>query len=160
MQLMTKLSSMADSMTGSEIVRLGNEISTRIRSGETIYNYTIGDFNSHIFPIPALLEQLIIEAYKEHHTTYPAAEGILELRQAVAAFIKERQGLEYNVNEIQISCGGRPLIYTLFRTLVDTGDKIIYAVPSWNNNHYTHLCCAQHIAIETKPENNFMPTAK
>ena len=150
---------MADSMTGSEIVRLGNQISARIRNGETIYNYTIGDFNPHIFPIPALLEQLIIEAYKDHFTNYPAAEGILELRQAVAAFIKERQGLDYNENEIQVSSGGRPLIYTLFRTLVDAGDKIIYAVPSWNNNHYTHLNEAQHVAIDTTPENNFMPTA-
>jgi len=156
---MTKLSSMADSMTGSEIVRLGNEISARIRNGETIYNYTIGDFNSHIFPIPALLEHLIIEAYKEQYTNYPAAEGILELRQAVAQFIKERQGLEYGVNEIQVASGGRPLIYTLFRTVADAGDKIMYAVPSWNNNHYTHLNGAQHIAIETSPENNFMPTA-
>ena len=86
---------MADSMTGSEIVRLGNQISARIRNGETIYNYTIGDFNSHIFPIPALLEELIIKAYKEHYTNYPPGEGILELRQAVAAFIKERQDLEY-----------------------------------------------------------------
>ena len=150
---------MADSMTGSEIVRLGNEISMRIRSGETIYNYTIGDFNSHIFPIPTLLEQLIIEAYKEHYTNYPAAEGILELRQAVATFIKERQGLEYGIDEIQIASGGRPLIYTLFRTVADAGDKIIYAVPSWNNNHYTHLNDAQHVAIEAKAENNFMPTA-
>src|SRR3954452_14477419 len=90
-QLMIKLSSMADSMTGSEIVRLGNQISARIRNGETIYNYTIGDFDSHIFPIPALLEQLIIEAYKKRYTNYPPGEGILELRQAVAAFIKERQ---------------------------------------------------------------------
>lgn len=151
---------MADSMTGSEIVRLGNQISTRIRNGETIYNYTIGDFDSHIFPIPALLEQLIIEAYKEHYTSYPPAEGVLELRQAVAAFIKERQGLEYKENEIQISCGGRPLIYTLFKTVVDAGDKVIYAVPSWNNNHYTHLNGAQHVAIEATPENDFMPTAK
>lgn len=156
---MSKLSSMADSMTGSEIVRLGNEISARIRSGESIYNYTIGDFNPHIFPIPALLEQLIIEAYKEHYTNYPAGEGTLELRQAVAAFIKERQGLEYNISEIQIASGGRPLIYTLFRTVVDAGDKVIYAVPSWNNNHYTHLNEAQHVMIEAMPENNFMPLA-
>ena len=150
---------MAESMTGSEIVRLGNQISTRIRNGEKIYNYTIGDFDSHIFPIPALLEQLIIAAYKAHYTNYPAAEGILELREAVAHFIKERQGLEYNINEIQIACGGRPLIYTIFKTVVDAGDKVIYAVPSWNNNHYTHLNEAQHILIEATADNNFMPTA-
>ena len=150
---------MADSMTGSEIVRLGNEISARIRNGEKIYNYTIGDFNSHIFPIPALLEQLIIEAYKQHYTNYPAAEGILELRQGIARFIKERQGLEYGVNEIQVASGGRPLIYTIFKAVVNAGEKVIYAVPSWNNNHYTHLNEAKHVMIEATPENNFMPTA-
>ncbi len=150
---------MADSMTGSEIVRLGNEISARIRNGEKIYNYTIGDFDAHIFPIPQLLEQLIIEAYQQHYTNYPPAEGVLELRQAVAGFIQDRQGLEYAVNEIQIASGGRPLIYTLFKTVVEEGDKVIYAVPSWNNNHYTHLNKAVHVMIEATPENNFMPSA-
>lgn len=156
---MSKLSSMADSMTGSEIVRLGNEISARIRNGEKIYNYTIGDFDSRIFPIPALLEQLIIDAYREHYTNYPAADGVLELRQAVAAFIKDRQGLEYGVNEIQIASGGRPLIYAVFKTVVNEGDKVIYAIPSWNNNHYTHLNQAQHVMVATTPQNNFMPLA-
>ncbi|HEV2353561.1 MAG TPA: aminotransferase class I/II-fold pyridoxal phosphate-dependent enzyme, partial [Puia sp.] len=55
--------------------------------------------------------------------------------------------------------GGRPLIYSVFRTLVDRGDRVIYPVPSWNNNHYTHLNGGDHVVVETKAENNFMPTA-
>jgi aspartate aminotransferase len=47
----------------------------------------------------------------------------------------------------------------LFRAVCDKGDKIIYAVPSWNNNHYTHFVDGEHIVIEAKAENNFMPTA-
>jgi aspartate aminotransferase len=43
---------------------------------------------------------------------------------------------------------------------VDKGDKIIYPVPSWNNNHYVHLTDAQHCVIEALPENNFMPTVE
>ena len=156
---MSKLSGLAETMVGSEIVRLGNEISERIRKGEKIYNYTIGDFDPSIFPIPEALEKLIIQAYKEHKTNYPPGNGLLELRQAVSDFIKEGEGLDYAVDEIQIASGGRPLIYTVFKTIVNKGDKVIYAVPSWNNNHYTHLTGGEHCEIETTPENNFMPVA-
>ena len=47
-----KLSVLAETLIGSEIVKLGNEIKERKRQGEFIYNYTIGDFDSSIFPIP------------------------------------------------------------------------------------------------------------
>ncbi len=156
---MSQLSQLAETLTGSEIVRLGNEIAIRIGRGEKIYNYTIGDFDPRIFPIPGELEDAIVEAYRNKFTNYPPGDGVPELRQAVASFIKDREGLEYATNEILIAAGGRPLIYTLFRTVVDPGDKVIYTVPSWNNNHYTHMCGGQHCVIETTPENNFMPTA-
>lgn len=156
---MEKLSRLAESMVGSEIVRLGNEINDRKRKGENIYNFTIGDFDPQIFPIPERLEQLIIESYKNHYTNYPPADGILELRKSVAAFIKEWEGLEYSESEILIASGGRPLIYTLFKSVVDENDKVIYAVPSWNNNHYTNLHKGRHCVIDATPENNFMPTA-
>jgi aspartate aminotransferase len=93
---MSKLSNLAETLIGSEIVKLGNAINERIRNGETIYNFTIGDFNPNIFPIPAELAQLIIEAYQHHYTNYPAAEGILELRQAISQFIQEREGLHFS----------------------------------------------------------------
>lgn len=155
-----KLSHLSETLVGSEIVKLGNIIKERIRNGEQIYNFTIGDFDSSVFPIPQELENEIVDAYKKHFTTYPAAEGIVELRKSVSQFIQEREGLVYGVNEIQIAAGGRPLIYSLFRAIVDKGDKVVYAVPSWNNNHYVHFTEATHVIIEATPENNFMPTAE
>ena len=154
-----KLSHLAGSLVGSEIVKLGNAINDRIRQGEKIYNFTIGDFDPSIFPIPRELEDLIVDAYRKHFTSYPAADGIVELREAVSDFLKKWEGLDYAPNEIQIAAGGRPLIYTIFKTIVDKGDKVIYAVPSWNNNHYVHMTEAVHCMIEATPENNFMPTA-
>lgn len=154
-----KLSHLAGSLVGSEIVKLGNAINDRIRQGEKIYNFTIGDFDPSIFPIPRQLEDLIVDAYRKHFTSYPAADGIVELREAVSGFLKKWEGLDYAPNEIQIAAGGRPLIYTIFKTIVDKGDKVIYAVPSWNNNHYVHMTEAVHCMIEATPENNFMPTA-
>lgn len=157
---MSKLSHLAETLIGSEIVRLGNAINERIKQGEKIYNYTIGDFDPSIFPIPKRLEELIIESYKDHNTNYPPADGVMELRKAVGNFIKEWEGMDYSTDEILIAAGGRPLIYTLFKTLIDKGDKVIYAVPSWNNNHYVHLTDGVHCVIEALPENNFMPTVE
>lgn len=153
-----KLSHLAGTLIGSEIVKLGNAISERIRSGEKIYNFTIGDFDPQVFPIPAELETLIIESYQQRNTSYPAAEGVLDLRKAVSRFIKEWEGIDYSPSEIQIASGGRPVIYTIFKAIVDKGDKVIYGVPSWNNNHYVHMTEGEHCVIECLPENDFMPT--
>ncbi|MCW3087082.1 MAG: aspartate aminotransferase, partial [Sediminibacterium sp.] len=148
----------AGTLKGSEIVKLGNAISERIRNGEKIYNFTIGDFDPAVFPIPAELEALIVDAYRERYTNYPAAEGILDLRTAVSQFIKEWEGLDYAPAEIQIASGGRPLIYTIFKAIVDKGDKVIYGVPSWNNNHYVLMTEGEHCVIACTPENDFMPS--
>ncbi len=154
-----KLSNLSHTLIGSEIVKLGGEIRERIRKGERIFNFTVGDFDPQIFPIPKELEDAIVEAYRNRFTNYPPGEGSLELREAVSAFAKKYQGLEYNTDEILIASGGRPLIYALFRAVCDRGDKVIYAVPSWNNNHYVHFVEAEHVVVEAKAENNFMPTA-
>ena len=155
-----RLSHLAETLIGSEIVRLGADIKEKINKGEKIYNFTIGDFDSSIFPIPKKFEDEIIEAYKNHKTTYPPAEGILALRESVSQFISNREGIDYDANEILIAAGGRPLIYALYRALVDKDDKVIYSVPSWNNNHYVHFVEGQHVVIEAVAENNFMPLAE
>jgi aspartate aminotransferase len=155
-----KLSHLAETLIGSEIVKLGGEIRDKIRKGEKIFNFTVGDFDPAIFPIPKELEDGIVDAYRKHFTNYPAAEGNLDLREAISVFLKDREELVYGPDEILVASGGRPLIYSLFRTLIDKGDKVIYAVPSWNNNHYTHLNEGVHIVVEAAPENNFMPTAE
>lgn len=150
---------MAENLIGSEIIKLAAEVNEKIKAGEKIFNLTIGDFNPQIFPIPTEFRDAIISAYQNNATNYPAANGELELRKQVAAFIKERQGLDYKPEEYLISGGGRPLIYAIYRTLLDEGDKVIFPVPSWNNNHYCHLTSAQQILVDAQPENNFMPTA-
>jgi aspartate aminotransferase len=152
------ISQMAQTLQGSEIIKLAGEINDKIKKGDTIYNYTIGDFDPQIFPIPSLLKANIIEAYKSNHTNYPAANGIESLRNAISAFILERQGLNYSPNEYLVASGARPLIYAAYQTLVDPGDKVVFPVPSWNNNHYSHLSGAKAVMIQTSPENNFMPS--
>ncbi len=153
------VSKLADNIVGSEIIKLAAEINEKIKKGENVYNLTIGDFNPKVFPIPAALKQGIINAYQDDQTNYPAADGMPELRLAVSKLLKERCDLDYKSDEIVVAGGARPLIYALFRALVDSGDTVVFPVPSWNNNHYTYLNNAKAILIETAPSTNFMPTA-
>jgi aspartate aminotransferase len=155
-----KLSHLSETLIGSEIVKLGGDIREKIRKGEKIYNFTVGDFDPSVFPIPKELEEEIILAYRNHFTNYPAAEGNIDLRESISAFIHKRENLDYSPNEILVASGGRPLIYAVFRALCDKGDKVIYAVPSWNNNHYSHFVGAQHVVIEATPETKFMPSVE
>lgn len=156
---MTRVSNMAENLVGSEIIKLAGEIKERIANGQTIHNFTIGDFNSSIFPIPQELEDAIIEAIKEGHTNYPASNGMAGLRQAISQFISTRQQLDYSPEEFLVAGGARPLIHAVYQAVVDPGDKVVFPVPSWNNNHYTHMAHATQVKVETTPESNFMPTA-
>jgi aspartate aminotransferase len=155
-----KLSHLSQTLIGSEIVKLGGEIRERIRQGEHIYNFTVGDFDPSIFPIPQILEDAIVDAYRQHFTNYPLGEGNLDLREAVSTYLQTFQGLSYAPDEILVASGGRPLIYAFYRAVCDRGDKVIYAVPSWNNNHYTHFVEGEHVVIEATAATNFMPTAE
>lgn len=154
-----KMSQLAEHIVGSEIIKLAGQVNEKIKQGEKIINLTIGDFNPKEFPIPVELKEAIIAGYEAEQTNYPPADGILELRESVSNLLAKRAHLNYAPNEILIAGGARPVIYSIFRTLVDKDDTVIFAVPSWNNNHYSYLNGAKAQIIEAKPESNFMPTA-
>ncbi len=153
------VSLLAQNLHGSEIIKIAGEINELKRQGQNIANLTIGDFDSNIYPIPTPLKEKIIDAYNHNQTNYPAADGMLDLRQSVSGFLKRSLGLDYASNQILISGGSRPLIYSIFLAVVNPGEKVVFPAPSWNNNHYSDLLNADAVIIPTAPENNFMPTA-
>jgi len=57
----------------------------------------------------------------------------------VVKFYRDRLGLDYGVESTLIAGGSRPIIFAAFAAIVDPGDKVVYPIPSWNNNHYTYL---------------------
>ncbi|WP_332452805.1 pyridoxal phosphate-dependent aminotransferase [Chryseobacterium aquaticum] len=155
-----KVSKLAANLIGSEIVKIGNEVNDLKAKGAEIANLTIGDLNSNLYPIPAELKEEIQKAYQNNLTNYPPANGLLSLRKEVSNDLKKRWNLDYDANDILITAGSRPLIYAVYKVIVDEGDKVIYPTPSWNNNHYAYLTSADAIEVKTTPENNFLPTAE
>jgi aspartate aminotransferase len=155
-----KTSKLAHNLIGSEIIKIGNQVNEMKMQGAEIANLTIGDLDSAIYPIPALLKEEIQKAYQNNMTNYPPASGLLSLRKAVAKDLKNRWNLDYSTDEILGAGGSRPLIYAAFKTIVDDGDKVVYPIPSWNNNHYSYLTHADKIEVETSQSNNFLPNAE
>ena len=155
-----KVSKLAQNLIGSEIIKIGNQVNDMKAQGAEIANLTIGDLNSNIYPIPAELKANIQKAYQENLTNYPPSNGLASLRKAVSKDIKNRWNLDYSENDILVAGGSRPLIYATFKTIVDEGDKVVYPIPSWNNNHYAYLTHADKIEVETSQANNFLPTAE
>lgn len=155
-----KVSKIAQNLIGSEIIKIGNQVNELKAQGAEIANLTIGDLDSNIYPIPAQLKEEIQKAYQNNLTNYPPANGLLSLRKSVSKDLKNRWNLDYSAEEILIAGGSRPLIYATFKTIVDDGDKVVYPIPSWNNNHYAYLTNAEKIEVETSRSNNFLPTAE
>lgn len=153
-----KLSKLANSINTSPILTFAAEVNDRIANGENLYNLTVGDFDPNIYQIPKQLTDNIVDAYKNNQTNYPGAFGMPKLRYGVKNLINKYCSVDLDINNILIASGSRPLIYSTFKTIIDDGDKVLFPVPSWNNDAYTELSRGSAIAVETSEQNNFMPT--
>jgi aspartate aminotransferase len=156
----THVGTMARGLVGSEILRIAAEIRELLAQGRKVCNLTVGDFSPREFPIPPALSQAIVTALQAGETNYPPSDGVLDLRKSVQSFYERALGLKYPLEGIVIAGGARPIIYGTYRSVLDAGDTVIYPVPSWNNNHYTHMMGAKDIVVVTEPEHGFMPTVE
>ncbi len=153
-----RFSKMAEGLSGSEILKIASEIRTLSVQGKKICNLTVGDFSPTEFRIPLFLEEAIHLQYQKGQTNYPPSEGMPELRTAVRKFYADRFQLDYPERYIIVCGGARPITYSLFRTVVSPGDKVIAPVPSWNNHYYIHMTGAQGVQIPCHADNAFLPT--
>lgn len=145
-------------LVGSEILKIAAGIRKIVASGKSVCNLTVGDFDSRYFPIPVQLREGIEKALRAGHTNYPASDGVMVLREAVCEFVARQWGARYPVASVLIASGARPILYAAYRCALNPGDKVIYPVPSWNNNHYTWISGAAGVVVPTRAEDGFMPT--
>ena len=152
------VSRMAQGLIGSEILKIAADIRAMVAEGHAICNLTVGDFNPKYFPIPRELRKSIEAALDAGETNYPPSDGMLQLRKAVKNFYERRLGLDYPIESFIITAGARPAIYASYTTLIEEGDKVVYPIPSWNNNHYCHLSRATYDTAVCRAEDAFLPT--
>jgi aspartate aminotransferase len=154
-----RVSVMAQGLVGSEILRIAAEIRALAAAGQRICDLTVGDFSPRQFPIPERLQTAIAAALQAGETNYPPSTGMPQLREAVRRFYARALALDYPLESFLIAGGARPVIYGIYRALCDPGDRVVYPVPSWNNNHYVHMLGATGVPVPCTPADRFMPTA-
>ena len=153
-----RVSAMADGLVGSEILKIAADVRAMVAQGASVCNLTVGDFAPSEFRPPELLIEEIVRALRAGETNYPPSDGMLPLRQAVAAFYEQWLGLRYPLDSILVTGGSRPGLYAAYRALVDPGETVLYPVPSWNNNHYVHLVGAHGVPVVCHADDAFLPT--
>jgi aspartate aminotransferase len=141
-----------------DILRIAWEVRELQAAGREIFDLTLGDFDPRQFPPPASLVAGIGRALAEGRTNYPPAEGIAPLRKALATYYERRLGIHFSPEAILVGSGARPLIHAVYASTLEPGDTLVYAAPSWNNEHYAHLRGAREVVLEGRREAAFLPT--
>jgi aspartate aminotransferase len=152
-----RASALARSLTSSGILRIAGEIRELVAAGENVCNLTVGDFSPAEFRIPQFLCDAISDAVRAGETHYPPAAGVAALRQAVRDLYARELGLDYDIPSIIVASGARPIIYGAYRSLVDPGDRVVFPVPSWNNQYYCQLVGATAEPVVCGRETAFLP---
>jgi aspartate aminotransferase len=152
------LSTTVRGLQESGILRITRQVRAMLARGESVLNFTVGDFDPRYFPIPKKLSQLIQSAVARGETNYPNPEGLPALRQAISDYVFRTAGVRYPVDAIVVCSGGRPVLFGAYNAIVNPGDKVIFSVPSWQNDSYSWITRGESIVIEATLETGFQPT--
>lgn len=152
------LSTTVRGLQESGILRITRQVRAMLARGESVLNFTVGDFDPRYFPIPKKLSQLIQSAVARGETNYPNPEGLPKLRQAISDYVFRTAGVRYPVDAIVVCSGGRPVLFGAYNAIVNPGDKVIFSVPSWQNDSYSWITRGESIVIESTLETGFQPT--
>ena len=152
------LTPIAANMRGSMILGIASEVRALQAEGAEICNLTVGDFRPSQFSIPAELSERIQKEVADGHTNYPPADGVPELKQAIADLYERDLGLDYGPQSVCVGSGARPPIFASWSLFVEPGDKTVSFLPMWNVGYYAHLFRSNHVFVPTTAENDFFPT--
>jgi aspartate aminotransferase len=83
------------------------------------------------FDTPQHIKQAAITAIDNGDTKYTAVDGTAALKQAVIDKLSRDNGLNYKLNEILVSVGGKQSFFNLSQALLDKGDEVIIPAPYW-----------------------------
>lgn len=157
-RLDASLSDLARGMHLSGILRTANQVREIQAAGTDVLDLSIGDFSPKYFRIPERLLRGVEKALESGATNYPPPPGLLALRKAVSGYVERCSGVRYPIESILITSGGRPALYSAYKTVISPGDTVVYSVPSWQNDSYAWLSGANAVEIEAVSENGFQPT--
>jgi aspartate/methionine/tyrosine aminotransferase len=151
-------------MISNRINRLEYSVTLRINAkakelkaaGVDIIDFSAGqpDFNT-----PLDIKKAGKMAIDNNFTRYTANDGIPELKEVIRKRIRKDYGVEYEKNEVIVSCGGKHCLFNLFVSLLNPGDEVIIPVPYWvSYPQQVLLADGEPALLPTYEENGFRIT--
>jgi len=108
------------------------------------------------FDTPEHIKRAAIIALEEGFTKYTPVGGIDELKDAVAAKLKEENNLQYSRSQIFVSCGAKHSLFNLAQVLFEEGDEVLIPAPYWvSYPDIVVLSGATPVIIQTKETEGF-----
>jgi len=123
--------------------------------GIDVLNMSVGepDFNTH----PSIINAAN-KAMQLGHTRYTPGSGTSDLKKAIQIKLLRDNQLEYDLNQIIVSSGGKHSLYNACQVLFEKGDEVIIFRPYWVSfPDFVSVTGAKPIFVDTDPNNQYEP---
>jgi aspartate aminotransferase len=123
--------------------------------GRDIVHLEIGepDFNT-----PPAIVAAGVAALERGETHYTQSAGVIELREAIAEYLKQRRGLRFDPGQVIVTPGAKPIMFYALLALLDDGDEAIYPDPGFPiYSSMIDFAGARGVPLALREENGFQP---
>lgn len=125
---MVKLNRLLDGFQPSGISEIFS-LCTRLKEeGRDIVDLSIGEPD---FDTPDHVKEAAIKAIRDGDTKYTSVEGTTALKRAIAKKFARDNGLSFNVDQILVGSGVKPLLFHAMQAVVEPGDEVLLPTPAW-----------------------------
>lgn len=108
------------------------------------------------FDTPDNIKEAAIKAIRDGKTKYTNVDGIPELKEAICAKFQRENGLTYKPAQVNVSPGGKPVIYNAMVATLNPGDEVVIPTPYWvSYPDMVLLAGGEPRFVQTTAENGF-----
>ena len=153
---MAQLSDRLQRLAPSATLAMSQKSSEMKAAGIDVINMSVGepDFNT-----PEHIKEAAKKAIDDNYSRYSPVPGYADLREAVAAKLKNENGLDYSACEILVSNGAKQSVCNALMALVNDGDEVIIPAPYWvSYPQMAKLAGGEPVIIEAGFEQDFKIT--
>lgn len=122
------LSPILERISLGKIVVIREQLMKAQAAGKTVYRFESGDPS---FSVPPHVLTAIEAAGRAGKTHYIPNDGIPELRKALAAKLKAKNGLDLTPGDVFVTNGAMHALFVTFASLLDEGDEVLVPDPMW-----------------------------
>ncbi len=122
------LAKRAQVLKPSPILMLAAKAAEMKAAGHNVISLSIGEPDWDTYEN---IKEVAIGAIRVGMTKYTPANGIPDLRKAIAQQVTEDLGIEYDATQVTVSAGAKFVLFAALQALVDPGDEVILVAPFW-----------------------------